>query len=217
MEIHGGNQMKLQLALDTLTLDDCIALVDQLKQHIDIIEIGTPVLLEYGLQAVSKMKEHFPALEVLADAKIMDAGEYEASQCFKAGADIVTVLGVSHNTTIEGVVRAARTYGRKVMVDMIDVPDLRQRAIEIDRLGVDCICVHTAFDLQASGANPLAELEVILSVIQHAEAGVAGGVKLATIDAIAALKPGIIVVGGGITNQPDPLSAAKTLKGRMTL
>lgn len=207
--------MKLQLALDSLTLDECLELVEHLMHHIDIVEIGTPVLLEYGLQAVSKMKDRFPALEVLADAKIMDAGEYEASQCFKAGADIVTVLGVSHNATIEGVVKAAKTYGRKVMVDMIDVPDLRQRAIDIDQLGVDCICVHTAFDLQASGANPLAELEVILGVIKHAEAGVAGGVKLATIDAIAALNPGIIVVGGGITNHPDPVLAAKTLKERM--
>ena len=209
--------MKLQLALDTLTLENCLDLVEQLKSHINIIEIGTPVLLEYGLHAVSKMKERFPELEVLADAKIMDAGEYEASQCFKAGADIVTVLGVSHNTTIEGVVKAAKTYRRKVMVDMIDVLDLRQRAIDIDRLGVDYICVHTAFDLQFSGANPLAELEVVLSVIKYAEAGVAGGVKLATIDAIAALNPAVIVVGGGITNQPDPILTAKTLKERMSL
>jgi 3-hexulose-6-phosphate synthase len=217
MEIHGGKPMKLQLALDTLSLSQCLELVDLLKPHLDIIEIGTPVLLEEGLRAVTEMKRRFPHLIVLADAKIMDAGEYEASQCFKAGADIVTVLGVSHNTTISGVVKAAKTYGRKVMVDMIDVHDLKKRAIEIDLLGVDYICVHTAFDLQASGANPLAELEVVKGVLINAKAGVAGGVKLATIDAIAALKPEIVVVGGGITNQSDPLAAARTLKERMSL
>jgi len=209
--------MKLQLALDTLSLKQCLDLVDLLKPHLDIIEIGTPVLLEEGLIAVTEMKRRFPHLEVLADAKIMDAGEYEGGQCFKAGADIVTVLGVSHDTTISGVVKAAKTYGKKVMVDMIDVHDLKKRAIEIDRLGVDYICVHTAFDLQASGANPLAELEVVKGVLINAKAGVAGGVKLATIDAIAALKPEIVVVGGGITNQSDPLTAAKTLKERMSL
>lgn len=208
--------MKLQLALDTLTLGQCLDLVERLQTQIDIVEIGTPVLLEEGLKAVTAMKQRYPHLTVLADAKIMDAGEYEAGQCFKAGADIVTVLGASHNSTIEGVVKAAKTYNRKVMVDMIDSCDLRKRAVEIDQLGVDYICVHTAFDLQSGGANPLAELAEIQSVLRYAKAGVAGGVKLATIDAIAALKPEIVVVGGGITNQADPYTAAKALKARMS-
>ena len=43
-----------------------------------------------------------------ADLKIMDAGEHEANLAFNAGADIVTVLGVAHDETIRGVVRAAR-------------------------------------------------------------------------------------------------------------
>ena len=38
----------------------------------------------------------------------MDAGEHEANLAFNAGADIVTVLGVAHDETIRGVVRAAR-------------------------------------------------------------------------------------------------------------
>ena len=41
----------------------------------------------------------------------MDAGEHEANLAFAAGADIVTVLGVSHDETIRGVVAAARRAG----------------------------------------------------------------------------------------------------------
>ena len=96
--------MKLQLALDTLSLKQCLDLVEKVKDTVDIVEIGTPVLLEYGLWAVREMKGRFPDLEVLADAKIMDAGEYEASQCFEAGADYVTVLGASHDTDRKSVV-----------------------------------------------------------------------------------------------------------------
>jgi len=33
------------------------------------------------------------SVAVLADLKIMDAGEHEANLAFEAGADIVTVLG----------------------------------------------------------------------------------------------------------------------------
>ena len=43
----------------------------------------------------------------------MDAGEFEADKCFEAGADIVTVLGVSNDETIEGCVRSAKKYGKK--------------------------------------------------------------------------------------------------------
>ena len=207
--------MKLQAALDTLSLEECIALLSETRGSIDIAEVGTPFVIEEGMRPVKEFKKQFPEIEVLADVKIMDAGEYEADKCFAAGADICTVLGVSNNATIEGVVRSARKHGKKVMVDMIEVPNLAERAKEIDQMGVDYICVHTAFDVQATGKDPLDELKLIKGVLKHAGAAVAGGVKLATIDAIAAEKPEIIVVGGYICNAKDRAAAAKELKAHM--
>ena len=49
--------MKLQIALDDVTLEEALALVDRVKKYIDIIEIGTPLVYEYGMQAVRIMKE----------------------------------------------------------------------------------------------------------------------------------------------------------------
>ena len=43
-----------------------------------------------------------PTATLLADLKIVDAGELEAQIGFDAGADIVTVLGVAHDVTIQG-------------------------------------------------------------------------------------------------------------------
>ena len=87
--------MKLQVALDTLTLEDCLTLLEETKGSVDIAEVGTPFIIEEGMRPVREFKKHFPDIEVLADAKIMDAGELEAETAFKAGADIVTVLGLS--------------------------------------------------------------------------------------------------------------------------
>ena len=87
--------MKLQVALDTLSLEECIQLLDEIKDSIEVIEVGTPFIIEEGMLPVKTLKEKYPQLEVLADCKIMDAGEFEATKCFEAGADIVTVLGVS--------------------------------------------------------------------------------------------------------------------------
>ena len=76
--------MKLQIALDDVTLEGALELVKKVRDYIDIIEIGTPFVYEYGMQAVRTMKEHFPDKEILADMKIMDAGYYEAEDALKA-------------------------------------------------------------------------------------------------------------------------------------
>ena len=85
-----------------IKLVDGLFILGKVIDYIDIIEIGTPFVYEYGMQAVRTMKEHFPDKEVLADMKIMDAGFYEAEEALKAGADYVTVLGVTDNLTIQG-------------------------------------------------------------------------------------------------------------------
>jgi len=38
--------MKLQIALDTLTLKECIELLDETKDYIDIVEVGHLLLLK---------------------------------------------------------------------------------------------------------------------------------------------------------------------------
>lgn len=87
--------------------------------------------------------------EILCDGKIMDAGGYEAELAYKAGADYVTVLAVTDNLTIKDVVLATKAAGKKVMVDMICVPDLKSRIPEFEKLGVDVLSVHTGVDQQA--------------------------------------------------------------------
>ena len=76
--------MKLQAALDTLSLEECEKLLSETRGSIDIAEVGTPFVIEEGMRPVRVFKEKFPGIEVLADVKIMDAGEYEADKCFEA-------------------------------------------------------------------------------------------------------------------------------------
>ena len=204
--------MKLQIALDTLSLEECIILLEQTKGNVDIAEVGTPFIIEEGMRPVRELKKSFPEIEILADTKIMDAGELEASSAFKAGADIVTVLGVSNDETILGAIKAAKQHGGKIMIDMIAVKNLVERAKEIDAMGVDYICVHTAFDVQKSGKDPLDELKMINKVICNAKSAVAGGVKLSTIDEIVEEGAEIIVVGGAICNAENKSETAKEMK-----
>lgn len=207
--------MKLQIALDTLSLEECIALLDETKEYVDVIEVGTPFIIEEGMRPVRELKKRYPQLEVLADTKIMDAGDLEAECAFRNGADIVTVLGASNDATILGSIEAAKRWNGKVMVDMIAVKDIAARTKEVDAMGVDYICCHTAFDVQNTGKNPLSELMIINQNIKHAKSAVAGGVKLETIDAIVQEGAAIVVVGGAISNAEDRAAMAKAMKARI--
>lgn len=204
--------MKLQLALDDLSLEKALELTEEVKDYIDIIEIGTPMIIEYGVQPISMMKKRFPELEVLADLKIMDAGYYEAEEALKVGADYITVLGVTDNLTIQGCVDAAKDYHGKVVVDMICVNDLKERIRKVEELGVDFVSVHIGVDQQAMGRTPLDDLKIMKEAVTQAKISVAGGISVNTIEQYKALSPDIVIVGSGITHSKNPKEAAEQIK-----
>lgn len=156
--------MKLQLALDLVGISGAIEVVKQVEQYVDIVEIGTPIIINEGLHAVKALKEAFPNVTVLADLKIMDAAGYEVMKAAEAGADIVTILGVAEDASIQGAVAEAKKQGKQILVDMIAVKNLAERTAQIDAFGVDYICVHTGYDLQAEGQNSFEDLRTIKSV-----------------------------------------------------
>lgn len=204
--------MKLQLALDDITLEKAVELVKKVKEHIDIIEVGTPMVIEYGMEVVRTMKKNFPEKEVLADLKIMDAGYYEAEEALKAGADYITVLGVTDNLTIKGCVDAAAAYNGQVVVDMICVADLEGRIKKVEELGVDFVSVHIGVDQQAAGRTPIDDLKIMSSTATKAKVSVAGGISVKTIDEYKKYAPDVVIVGSGITHAENSLLAAAELK-----
>ncbi|MBU8879725.1 3-hexulose-6-phosphate synthase [Bacillus sp. FJAT-29790] len=204
--------MELQLALDLVNIPEAKKLVKEVEEHIDIVEIGTPVVINEGLRAVKEIKEAFPNLKVLADLKIMDAGAYEVMKASEAGADIITVLGATDDATIKGAVEEAKKQGTKILVDMINVKNLEQRAQEIDALGVDYICVHTGYDLQAAGENSFEQLQTIKRVVKKAKTAIAGGIKLNTLPEVVQSQPDLVIVGGGITGQEDKKTTAAKMQ-----
>jgi 3-keto-L-gulonate-6-phosphate decarboxylase len=51
--------MKLQLALDDLTLDDALDLARRVAEYVDIFEIGTPFVIDRGMEGVRAFRETF--------------------------------------------------------------------------------------------------------------------------------------------------------------
>ena len=149
--------------------------------------------------------------KILADTKIMDAGALEATSAFEAGADYVTFLAVTDLATVEDCLKAGRTYGKKVVADLICVQDIPAKVAELEAMGVDGIAVHTGVDQQKRGRTPLDDLKLVKECAKRAEVFVAGGISLATVPAYAALAPDVLIVGGAIGNAADPAREARLI------
>ena len=203
--------MELQLALDDIALDEALALAESVQEYVDIIEVGTPMVMEYGMAPVRELKKLFPDKKVLADLKIMDAGEYEAEVAFRAGADYITVLGATDERTVQGCIKAAGAHGGYVVADMICVEDMRGKIRRLEELGIDFISVHTGVDQQAMGRTPLDDLEVVRGTVKTAKVSVAGGISEKTLPAYQKYEPEVVIIGSGITHSDNPKEAAEKI------
>ncbi|MGZ8225005.1 MAG: bifunctional 3-hexulose-6-phosphate synthase/6-phospho-3-hexuloisomerase [Methylococcaceae bacterium] len=201
----------IQLALDSLDLDQTISLAEQTAPYIDIFEVGTPCIKHNGIEIVKALKAKFPNKLILVDLKTMDAGEYEATPFYAAGADICTVLGVSGLATIEGVIKAAKAHQAEAQIDLINVPNKLECAKEAAKLGAHIIGVHTGLDAQAAGQTPFADLQDIAALGLKVRISVAGGIKQSTVKQVVEAGADIIVVGAAIYGAACPAEAAKKI------
>lgn len=222
--------MKLQITLDTYSIDDGISLVSGIADSIDVVEVGTPLLFQIGMDAVTQVKNAFPDLEVLADTKIWHNGARIADCAFEHGADMVTILAGATDREVETVVSVAERYGAKVAADMAGVDGLVQRSAELEDLGVSYLMVpsglrrtdeagdHDFFhrNTRAMGGTPLALVRnVMRGLTSSAEVAVVDNITLDNLDQVLKTHPGIVLVGRSILAADDPAAAAAEFKRRM--
>lgn len=223
--------MKLQVTLDTLSAEAGIARLKPVAEHLDIIEVGTPLLLEAGMQAIAEVRKAFPNVEVMADTKIWHDGTRIAAGAFSHGADMVTVLGGTTDAEVEAVVAQANASGATVSADLSGLRSLVQRASELEDLGVRYMQVPSGLrdgmseegdrdafhrHTRAMGGTPLALVRNVMRVLTRgAEVAVVDNITLENLEQVLAVSPGILLVGRAILSAPDPAAAAAEFKRRM--
>ena len=204
--------MKLQLAYDLGTYEELYAFMEEIEEAIDIIELGTPVILREGVTQIEKVKNRFPDKLIFADLKIMDAGELEANIGFQAGADMVSVLGLASKKTIEAAKNSAIQWNRKIMIDMINLEDPIMKWTDFMKMGMDYGCLHTAHDDVTDGENSLGKVKNFHETHGGQQISVAGGIDPEKIRNLKSCQPEILVVGSYITNAVDPSKALKNIR-----
>jgi len=200
----------VQVSIDVTTLEEALDLARaSVRAGVDWLEAGTPLILAEGLGAVRAFREEFPAHPIVADLKTMDGAGLEAEMMFKAGANMVVVMGQAHDASIIEQVKMAKRYSGKVMCDVMICPDKPKRAQEAEAMGVDYIIVHTGFDERnmIPGLSPLDDLAGVVAAVNIPIQAVGG----LTIDqAIDTLKMGaqIVVFGAPLVISGTEFKAA---------
>lgn len=203
----------LQVALDLMQLNRAVVIArEAVEGGADWIEAGTPLIKSEGAEAVRVLRREFPGKKIIADTKTMDTGSFEVEIMAKAGADIVTVLGLADDGTIEEAVMAGRKYGAAIMVDLINVPDRVARAKEVEKLGVAMVCMHMGIDTQMRGEEP--PIDVLRRIVAETSipVAVAGGITAENAGLYAEAGASDIIVGGAIIKTGDIRKAASNVK-----
>lgn len=210
---------ELQLVFDHGKRHELLRATDEMADYVDIIEIGYPELVTFGLDIVKEIHDAHPNLKLCVDAKVFHGGSGVTRRCFEAGASIVTVLASAPNPVIQQMVHHAHEYGGAIMCDMDGVKRPARRTAEVDTLGVKYVSIASGYlmeheyDLHKRDHGSIFQLkplDLAKSVkrnLIHADLAIGTGINEENIADVMKLDPAIVMVGRAIFhNEEDPTS-----------
>lgn len=215
----------VQISLDLTDIDEALETAAMaLRAGVDWLEAGTPLILAEGLHGVSRLREAFPGVPLVADLKTMDGGYLEAEMMAKAGATHVVVMARAHEETIRCVVKAGQDYGVKVMGDNLGSDNMIRAAQWLEELGCDYVIHHIGYDerrgIAAKGVrmpSPLDQLKEVVAAVEVPVQAV-GGLSIEQAIQCPAYGAPLVVLGAPLTVDADAFrTAGGDLEGSLRL
>lgn len=209
-----NNKPLLQVALDFVDLHRALKIAEEcIEGGVDIVEVGTPLIKSEGVRAITEIKKIVPSnIKIVADMKTMDVGRIEVEIAAKAGANIVGILGAADDETIKEAIETAKNYGCEILVDMIEVKNLKERVKQIIQFKPNYIGLHIPIDEQMKGNIKFDFVKEIKEICNYIPISIAGGINSENVvDAVDAGAE-IIVVGGAIIKSSDAKLATQKIK-----
>lgn len=201
--------MRIQLAIDRVTIEKAKEISVEAAPYMDIIEVGTALIKDFGVISISEMKRAFPDKTILADIKTIDEGAYEFTSAFNNGADIATVMGAASIDTIRACYETANSFGKLMMIDLLEIDDNKISKLKVFSDAI--FCVHAPSD---GGEHSLTSLlsDFKDKFPEITKIAVAGGVNYDTITVIKNHNVDIVIIGGAITKAHCIKQAAKKFR-----
>ena len=192
--------MKLQGAIDRVSIEDARHFVDLLDGKADVIEIGTSLIKDYGLENLRELIRGRKSV-ILGDLKTCDEGAYEFRRGFEAGFGILTVMGPADDATLDVCAETAEQCGGTMMIDLLGCS--KESISHIARYKDAVYCMHSPVDSERGIdlAGLIAEFKA-----EHPDykTAAAGGISSDTIPKLKEAGLDLAVIGSGIIKALDP-------------
>lgn len=203
---------KLQIACDHSDLPSALADIKAVGDVVDILEVGTVLLLQAGEEAIKCFRALFPDKEIVADPKCADAGGTVAKNIKNAGADYMTCICSAAVATME----AAAKEIDVVQVELYGDWTYEQAQIWLDA-GIDHAIYHQSRDaLLAGGSWSEKDLEKVKKLIKLGfKVSVTGGLDVDTLSLFEGVDVYTFIAGRGITQADDPVKAATEFQDKI--
>ena len=199
----------LQVALDTDTTAQALNVARQVSDVVDVVEAGTLLIYQEGMDAVSDLRAIAPDKIVLADAKCADAGGHIGKVAKEHGADWLTCINAA---TVPTMANAKKEI--EVQVELYEGWDNKERAQEWLDNGIDQVVYHQSRDAKFAGQTwGEKDLNSVKSLIDMGfKVSVTGGVKPEVLKLFKGLPVYCFIAGRAIHGADDPHAAALEFK-----
>jgi len=149
----------IQVALDNPDLVKQIKVVEMLpKSDRIILEVGTPFLKKYGVEAIKEIRDHAKDMFIVADLKTLDVGKLEVDFAFDATADAVVASGLASSKSIDKFLLEAQRLGIHGFVDAMEVDDPIAKLKTLKQIP-DVVILHRAIDVEQGGGGNTIEAQ----------------------------------------------------------
>lgn len=203
---------KLQIALDSQNLKEALETVREVGDVVDILEVGTVLCLQEGMEPVRAIRALYPEKTILADTKCADAGTTVAKNCREAGADWMTVICCATIPTMQ----AANKEIDQLQVELYGDWTFEQ-ARQWKEIGIEQVVYHQSRDALLSGETwGDKDLDKIKRLIEMGfKVSVTGGLNIDTLDLFKGIDVYAFIAGRGIAKADNPREAAEAFKAKI--
>ena len=209
---------KIQLALDLTDLNEAIRIAEEASSEVDIIEVGTVLAIESGLESVRKLREKLPNAKILADIRIIKAGGKLSKIAFEAGADIVTIISDATEETFEAVINEKNKFTDKDVLIEINDSYTDEMLNYWKKSGLTHIIYHRGSEITATNDewNELDFNEIKRLHEEGFKVYVTGGIGLEEIKLFEKIPIECFIIGRTIAKAEDVKQKAKEFRAKIT-
>lgn len=196
----------LQVALDNNTLSDALKSVSLLGDVVDVIEAGTILCLQEGMEAVRCLRALYPEKIILADTKCADAGGTVAKNCKVAGADWMTVICSATIPTMKAALKEIDDLQVELYGDWT-YDHARQWKVA----GLSQVVYHQSRDALLAGESwGNKDLEKVQKLIEMGfKVSVTGGLELETLKIFKGMEIYCFIAGRSLRDAKSPRKEAQ--------